>query len=122
MKTLEDLRGIAEEAMARRKELVKLVELLVRQKTEEIISLLRREDAEPMVSDIYRRADRIRTEEVGKALSHMRFDPDQQKILEEMSISLVEKILGPPAVNLRKAAEKGDSRLLTVAGHIFSGE
>jgi len=122
LKTIDDLRGIAEESIAKRKKLVEQAEPLVREKVEGIISLLRREKAEPIVSDIYRRADAIRTEELGKALSRLSLTPDQEQVLEDMSQSIVEKLLAPPVVHLRRAAEKGDRELLTVAGQIFRGE
>jgi len=118
-KSLESIRNIADETLAKRKEIVKQAEPLVRQKTEEVVKLLRRESAEPIVADIYHRADRVRIQEVEKAVSRLRLSPGDRKILESMSRSLVEKILGPPAVNLRKAAEKGDHEVLTVAGDIF---
>ncbi len=122
LKTIDDLRGIAEESLARRKRLVEQAEPLVREKVEAIISLLQRERAEPIVSDIYRRADAIRTEALGKALSRLKLAPDQEQVLEDMSLSIVEKLLALPVVHLRRAAEKGDRELLVVAGQIFMGE
>ncbi len=122
LKTIDDLREIAEESLAKRKRLVEQAEPLVREKVDGIISLLRRERAEPIVSDMYRRADAIRTEELGKALSRLKLTPDQEEVLEDMSQSIVEKLLAPPAVHLRRAAEKGDRELLAVAGQIFGGE
>ena len=121
-KSLESIRIIADETLAKRKEIVKQAEPLVKQKTEEVVKLLRRESAEPIVADIYHRADRVRIQEVEKAVSRLRLSPDDRKILESMSRSLVEKILNSPTVNLRKAAEKGDRELLTVAGNIFREE
>ncbi len=121
-KTIDDIRGIADEALAKRRELVKEAEPLVRQSVDKIIALLHREEAEPIVSDIYRRADEIREEELGKALSKLKLTPDQQEVLKNMSVSLVEKLLDQPVVNLRRAAEKRDGRILTVAGQIFGGE
>ena len=101
LKSLDNIRGIAEATLARRKEIVKQAEPLVKQKTAEVVKLLRRENAEPIVADIYHRADLVRIHEVEKALSRLKLGPDDQKILENMSRSLVEKILSPPAVNLR---------------------
>ncbi len=80
---------------------------------------MRREDAEPVVSDIYRWANKIRVDELQRALSHLGLTPDQEKIVRNMSVSLVEKILAPPMINLRRAAEKGRAELLTIAGEIF---
>lgn len=121
LKTIEDLHGIADAALAKRRELVKQAESLVKPKTEEISNLLRRKNADPVVSRIYQRAERIRAEVVERALSRLVLKPNEKKILETMSVSLVEKILDEPAVNLRKAAEKGDKQVLTAAGNIFGG-
>src|SRR2546428_11665977 len=118
-KSLESIRNIADETLAKRKEIVKQAEPLVKQKTEEVVKLLRRESAEPIVADIYHRADRVRIQEGEKAGSRLRLSPDDRKILESMSRSLVEKILKSPTVNLRKAAEKREQELLTVAGDNF---
>src|SRR6266571_4414106 len=57
-----------------------------------------------------------------KALSKLNLPQHQQEVLERMSLSLVRKLLAQPVVNLREAAKKGDSKLLTVAGQIFEGE
>ncbi len=122
LRTIDDLRGIADESLVKRREIVKQAEPLVREKVENIVATLRKEKAEPIVSDIYRRADEVRSEEVAKALSKLKLTPDQEIILEKMSQSLVEKLLTPPVSNLRKAAEKGDSETLQVAGQIFGSE
>ncbi len=121
-KTIDDLRGIADEALAKRRELVKQADPLVRQSVDKIIAMLHREKAEPIVSNIYRRADEIREEELGKALSILKLTPDQQEALKHMSVSLVEKLLDQPVMNLRRAAGRKDDRVLTVAGEIFGGE
>ncbi len=122
VKTLEDVRGIADATLSRRKEIVKQAGPLADQRADEVISFLRRESAEPIVSEILHRADMVRSRELEKAASQLHLTIEERKILEKMSVSLVEKILGPPAGNLRKAAEKGDQQVLTAAGHIFKGE
>ncbi len=122
LKTLEDLRETTEAAMAKRRELAKQAEPLVRQSSEEVSNMLRRENVEPIVADLYQRADTIRAEELGKAFSRLTLSAADQRVLENMSKSLVEKILGPPTVNLRRAAEKGRSEVLVAAGQIFGGE
>jgi glutamyl-tRNA reductase len=122
IKTIDDLRDITDQAVSVRKTLVKEAEPKVEEAVEKISAQLRRGEAEPMVSDLYHRADKIRREELEKALSKLNLPQYQQEILERMSLSLVRKLLAQPAVNLREAAKKGDTRLLTVAGHIFEGE
>ncbi len=121
-KTMDDLRGIADDALARRRELVKKAELLVGPRVEKITALLQREEAEPIVSDIYRRADQIREEVLNKTLSKLDLTIEQRESLRNMTVSLVEKLLDGPVVNLRRAAERKDEHMLTAAGQIFRGE
>jgi glutamyl-tRNA reductase len=120
--TMDDLKGIAEEGLALRRELVKKAEPLVRAAVDRISAGLRRENAEPIISDVYHRAEEIRLEELGKALSKLELTAEQKQILDYMSQRIVEKVLNGPAINLRRAAEKGDSSILTVAGQLFAGE
>ncbi len=122
LRTIEDLKGIAEEGLALRRELVKKAEPLVRAAVERISAGLRRENAEPIISDVYHRAEEIRVGELGKALSRLRLTAEQEEVLEYMSQRIVEKVLNGPVMNLRRAAEKGDSSILTVAGQLFAGE
>ncbi len=122
IKTIDDLRDITDQALSTRTTLVKEAEPMVEEAAAKISALLRREEAEPMVSDLYHRADKIRKEELEKALSKLNLPQHQQEVLERMSLSLVRKLLAQPVVNLREAAKKGDSKLLTVAGQIFEGE
>ncbi len=122
IKTIDDLRDITDQAVSARRILIKEAEPKVQEAVEKISSLLRREEAEPMVSDLYHKADKIRREELEKALSKLDLPEHQREVLEKMSLSLVRKLLAQPVVNLREAAKKGDSKLLTVAGQIFEGE
>ncbi|TMI38488.1 hypothetical protein E6H26_00550, partial [Candidatus Bathyarchaeota archaeon] len=68
------------------------------------------------------RAEDIRVGELGKALSKLKLTAEQEEVLEYMSQRIVEKVLNGPVMNLRRAAEKGDSSILTVAGQLFAGE
>jgi len=120
--TMEDLKRIAEEGLALRRELVKKAEPLVRDAVERISAGLRRENAEPIISDVYHRAEEIRLEELGKALPKLKLTSQQEEVLEYMSQRIVEKVLSGPVMNLRRAAEKGDPAILTVAGQLFAGE
>jgi len=122
IKTIDDLRDITDQAVSARNTLIQEAEPKVQEAVEKISGLVRREDAEPMVSDLYHKADKIRREELEKALSKLDLPEHQREVLEKMSLSLVRKLLAQPVVNLREAAKKGDSKLLTVAGQIFEGE
>ena len=120
--TIDDLKGIAEQGLALRKDLVKKAEPLVRAAVDKISAQMRRENAEPIISDVYHRAEEIRLEELAKARSKLKLTTEQEEVLEYMSQRIVEKVLNGPAMNLRRAAEKGDTRILTVAGQLFAEE
>jgi len=122
VRTIDDLRGIAEEGLALRKELVKKAEPLVQAAVERISAMLRRDNAEPIISDVYHRAEEIRIEELTKALSKLELTSEEKEVLGYMSQRIVEKVLNGPVMNLRRAAEKGDAGVLTVAGQLFAGE
>jgi glutamyl-tRNA reductase len=122
VKTIDDLRDITEQAVLARKALMKEAEPKVKEAVENITAQLRRLEVEPIVSDLYHRADKIRKEELEKALTELAPSQHQQQILERMSLSLVQKLLAQPVVNLREAAKKGDRTILAVAGQIFEGE
>ncbi|HET7405477.1 MAG TPA: glutamyl-tRNA reductase [Candidatus Bathyarchaeia archaeon] len=120
--TIDDLKGIAEEGLSMRKELVKKAEPLIENAVQRITTGLRRETAEPIISDFYHRAEDIRLEEVSKALSKLQLTAEQEEVLEYMSQKIVEKVLNGPVAKLRQAAEKGDSKVLTVGGQLFAEE
>ena len=101
---------------------MKKAEPLVRVAVERISAGLRRENAEPIISDVYHRAEEIRAGELAKALSKLKLTAEQEEVLEYMSQRIVEKVLNGPVMNLRRAAEKGDPAILTVAGQLFAGE
>ena len=98
------------------------MEPLVKERFEDVVTILVRERADPLISEIYRRAGKVRSEEVAKTVSKLKPTPEQERILEKMSLSIVEKLLAFPASNLRKAAERGDSQTLQLAGQLFGVE
>ena len=122
LRTIDDLKGIAQKGLASRRELVKKTEQLVRVAVERISAGLRRESAEPIISDVYHRAEEVRLEELRKAFSKLSLTSEQEEVLEHMSRKIVEKVLQGPVMNVRRAAEKGESDVLTIAGQLLVGE
>lgn len=120
--TLDDLKAIAKEGLESRKKLVKKAEPLVHNEVAKISRGFRREDAEPIISDVYHQAETIRAEELGRALNKLDLTSEQEKILDYMSQRIIKKVLNKPVTNIRRAAEKGDAKVLTAAGQLFAGE
>jgi len=122
LRTIDDLKGIAEEGLAMRREIAKSAEPLVRSAVERISAGLRRENAEPVIADAFHRAEEIRIEELGKARSKLNLTAEQEQVLEYMSQKIVEKVLSGPVMNLRRTAEKGGTAARTVAEEILAGD
>ena len=122
LRTLDDLKAIAENGIALRRELVKKAAPLVESEVVRISAGLRRENAEPIISSVYHSAEEIRVEELGKAMARLKLTPEQEKVLDYMSQRIIKKVLDKPVTHIRRAAEKGDAGILTVAGQLFAGD
>jgi glutamyl-tRNA reductase len=68
LRTIDDLRSIADGSLVERREVVRQTEALVRERSENIVATFRRERPDPIVSDVHRLADKVRPEEVAKSL------------------------------------------------------
>jgi len=75
---------------------------------------------QPLISEIYKRVDGIRQNELKRALSKMA-ENDERKagILDRFSRELVERILQIPIDQLREAALNSDDSLLSAAEKLF---
>jgi glutamyl-tRNA reductase len=122
LKTLEDIKDIVSATLKKREGIVIEAGSLARTRAKEIFGFLNRKDAEPIVSGIYQRAEQVRAEILRKTIARLSLEPDEERILEKMTFSLVERILEKPARHVRMAAEKGDHQVLLVAREVFRGE
>jgi glutamyl-tRNA reductase len=75
---------------------------------------------QPLISEIYRRAESVRQHELKRALSKMA-ERDERRIgiLDRFSRELVERILQVPIDKLRQAASNSDENLLSSAKELF---
>lgn len=108
---IDDLREIARQAIESRAKETRKADKVAQYSLGQLILMLRRMQVEPLASALYRKAERIRQIEVGKALSRMRSEVDKggesennerDEIIEDMSRSLVEALLYDPIMNLRQ--------------------
>ena len=83
-------------------------------------ALMNRLDAEPIVKDVFKNIDSLRSKELQKALQMLgETDEKRIKIIEELSKAIVESIVSAPMNNLRKASEQGNPDLLDAASKLF---
>jgi glutamyl-tRNA reductase len=120
LKNIDDLKFTTEENAKRRLDEAEKVNRIVLDELERLEVLLGRMLAEPLVSALYSKVDRVREQELRKALSMVgNIDGKQKVAIENLSRELVERIIQLPAESLRKAALNNDGALLAAAKRLF---
>jgi glutamyl-tRNA reductase len=81
---------------------------------------MKRLEVEPVVKEIFKDIDSRRIRELKKALA-MLGEKDQQKIkiIEDLTVAVVEGIISEPMNNLRRASEQSNDDLLKAATKLF---
>jgi glutamyl-tRNA reductase len=118
LKNIDNLRGITTENMQIRLDEVKKVESMLDSELHKLVSQLKQDQIEPLISIWYSKAEKNRQIEVNKALKMMKIAsecnghiPNCNKCMEvviNLSQILVKKTLMNQTTNLRKAAANGD--------------
>jgi len=120
---LDDLREIARANLESRLIEVKKAEKIIQDELNRAALLLRRVRVEPIISAVYNRVDEVRRKELARALKMLgNVSTKQQKVLNDLTRSLVERTLYYPIMNLRKAAEEDDNTLISAFQKLFNLE
>ncbi|WP_309491938.1 glutamyl-tRNA reductase [Candidatus Hecatella orcuttiae] len=120
---IDDLQKLSQLNLKMRAAEVEKVEKIVEKEVGRLELMLKRETAEPVISAMLQRAEKIRRKEVERFLSMLgRVDGTLRKLIEDMSYELVERIFHHPIQNLRKAAEKDQTSLVLAARKLFNIE
>jgi glutamyl-tRNA reductase len=117
---IDDLRGIARKNRKMREDEAKAAEVII----EEELILLRRSlkhlEVEPLISNIRNEAEKMRIKETKKALNMMGDINGQEKVVEDLSRVIVDRIFSDIIKNIKIAAEKDDEITLEAAECLFS--
>lgn len=120
LKNIDDLKLVVEENLKQRLGEAGKAKRIILDELKRLEVLLGRMLAEPLVSALCRRVDRIREKELRKALRMARdLNGEQRSVIENLTKELAERILQLPIENLRKAALNKDAALLSVAKKLF---
>ena len=106
----------------RRKELIK-AEGIVQEEVRQFLLWLDTLDLVPTIVSLRDRAEKIRRQELDKAISMLKssISPEQEETLEAMSQAIVNKILHPPIAEMKRAEKGGDSAgLVDVIRRLFA--
>jgi glutamyl-tRNA reductase len=106
---LDSLQHLVERNLAQRREQVPLVEDIVADELARFDAWRRGLDAEPLIAELQRRAERIRADEVARARDS--FPAEAHDELDRLTRALVRKILHHPSTRLRGGGERGIAHL-----------
>jgi glutamyl-tRNA reductase len=121
LRNIDDLRGIAETNLKIRQREIEKAEAIVENELNHLKLMLKLEQAKPLISALLHKAEEIRRKELKKALRMLgKLDDDQQKVIDDLTLVLIERILHHPIKNLRNAAVNGDVNTISVAQKLFN--
>jgi glutamyl-tRNA reductase len=115
---LDDLKEIvtnpeleAEKSPERRKELISIHRSIEARTSEFMFWLKESSDITPIMAQLRKKADSIRTEELQNAISRLsQLSPEQKLVVQRMSERIIRRFLHEPTTNLKKVARNGESR------------
>ncbi|MBC7460356.1 MAG: glutamyl-tRNA reductase [Thermoleophilia bacterium] len=104
---LDDLERVVSQTFEVRGDAVAAVEALAAEATEEFTRWLRAEDATPAIRDMRERAEAVRSAELKRFMARMvHLAPEDRRRIEQLTRSIVNRLLHAPTVRLREAAER----------------
>ena len=120
LRNIDDLRLVVEERLKQRSSEAEKAEQIVLDALETLEVSLERKLAEPIVSALYMKADKIREAELEKALRLVgNVSPEQQAVIENLSRKLAERIIQAPVESIRKSILDKNAALVSAAKELF---
>lgn len=117
---LDQIAEMVEKNMNARLNKVKAVENIINEEVSVLEASMKRLDAEPLVTDVFKNIENIREKELQKALQMLNEKDERKiKIIEELTKAVVESIVSTPMNNIRKASEQGNPDVVELAGKLF---
>jgi len=121
---IDNLRIINERNLAQRKEEAKKAEKIVDEEMCLLLKQYKQQKADHIVSAIYANVYNVRKQEKERAVTKLRayhtIGEIENKVLDDLTHSIVNKILAEPTKVLRNAAEMNDDELLDVVSRLFN--
>ncbi|HOI09529.1 MAG TPA: glutamyl-tRNA reductase [Myxococcota bacterium] len=113
---IDDFNQIIADHLKRRAQDVRQADAVVAREVEGVDRYLRMLEIQPLVSELGRRAARLRERETARALHELGELTDaQRKVVEALAGSLVNKLMADPLATLRDAAQSGGADALADA-------
>jgi glutamyl-tRNA reductase len=116
---IDNLRGIADENRKMREKEAEEAEKIVRDELILLEKSLKHIEVEPLISQIRREMELIRVNETQKALNMLGELNGNEKIVENLTKSVVDKIFYDVVCNIKEAAENHDKDVINACETLF---
>lgn len=112
---LDDIQEKTNETVERRKASIPIVQAIIAQAITDFEDWSKEMVVSPTIQKLKQTLEQIRKEEIARFLKNAK--PEEAEKLEEMSRSLMQKILKYPVLQLKAACKRGDAESLTEVLH-----
>jgi glutamyl-tRNA reductase len=123
---IDSLRIISSENMRQRMAEIEKAERIIEEELQLLKAKYKRKQAEDLLAMLYSQAEQIKDQEVRKAMNKLSsrhtLGEIEQRVLQDMSHSIVNKLLADPTKILKEAAEEGDTDILRSVSRLFQLE
>ena len=119
---MDDLRGIADNNRKMRESEAREAEKIIEEEIFLLKKSLKHLEVESLISNIRRNAERIRIHETEKAVKMLGDMNGKEKIIEDLTHVMIDKIFSDIIKNIKAAAENDDKKLIETAECLFAGE
>jgi glutamyl-tRNA reductase len=120
---IDSLKNISNENMMQRMEQANRVEEIIAEEMGLLLAKYKRKQAEELLAKLYSQAQEIKDLEVRRAMNKLSarhtLGEIEQKVLADMSHSIVNKLFSEPTKALKRAAEEGDTAVLEAVNYLF---
>lgn len=117
---IDDLRGIADDNRKNREKEAEEAEKIVESELLLLNKSLKHIKVEPLLSDIRTNMESIRYRETQKALNMLGNINGQEKVVDKLTKSVVDKIFHDIVLNIRKAAENDEDEIIKACESLFN--
>ena len=120
---IDGLRVINEKNMQMRRDEAKKAEVLIEEELVLLNAQFKRQQADGLISELYARVYEVREQEKEHAINRLKayhsIGDIEIKVLDDLTHSLVNKILAEPTKTLRNAAEHDNEEMLDAVSKLF---
>lgn len=116
---LDGLKTITEQTHESRTEAVTDVETIVEEELDLLLDYYKRHRADTVIKAMYAGAERIKNQELQRALSELDISPEDEETVEALADAIMGKLMAVPTQQLRAAASEDDWETIQAAIELF---